>query len=434
MARAKDAPTVTGGMIDPYVERTLARRGEAAENRLLTAMQGASAMARQGLAGEQAMEQERLRGEQALHQQAVAAASEDRRTAEAERARREEMAYRRVNDEANRMLEKQLADAQLKFQKAQMAQDLAEAEQARKMMMDLERIKVYKDIRLGEQQRNVTLSIFKMAAQRDTAAQKAQTEFEESELRVDKALKAHDKTKVSIVDRLKDDPELRLDPSLKHTDKYKQMQLQDVDPFSALQKQMVLAGSKVRVADLSPENQWALVSEIRNRRVDSEDLRTAWSALEGMEAILDEKVTDAHDANNKADENYWRWARLRINNMKTTLSTLTTVEEKIYDEDRTVGFLARSGLGPILGLDTGNQVKKAREQGIDYTNMLEAFTGAMEPHEDYNVPGLETKEMQSFQNDLNMMLTEERQKKQPTIRLAPGTEVRRPFEWYGGAR
>lgn len=405
MARAKDAPTVTGGMIDPYVERTLARRGEAAENRLLTAMQGASAMARQRLAGEQAMEQERLRGEQALHQQAVMAASEDRRTASAEAARRDEMEYRRVNDEANRMLEKQIADAQLKLQKAQMANELEDAERSRKLAFDLERIKVARDIRLGEQQRNTILSMTKMAAQQETSRQKALTEFISSKQRTDQILGVHDRTKLNVVSRLEDDPELRLDPALKHTDEYKQMQLKEVDPFASLQKQMSIEGSKVRVSDLFPENSYVLENEIRKRRVDAEDLRTAWGVLDGMEAVLDEKVADAKNANNKADENYWRWARLRVNNMKTTLSTLTTKEEKVDDEDRTIGFIARTGLGPILGIDMGNQVNRALETGIDYTNMLDAFTGAMEPYAPLDVPGLETKDAQSFLTDLNAMIT-----------------------------
>jgi hypothetical protein len=392
MPRAKDAPTVTGGMIDPYVERTLARRGEAAENRLLTAMQGASAMARQRLAGEQAMEQERLRGEQALHQQAVAAALEDRRAAAAEAARRDEMAYRRVNDEANRMLEKQLADSQLKFQKAQMANNLAEAEKARKMAMDLERIKVYRDIRLGEQQRNATLTMIKMAARQETSRQTILTEFIDSEQRVDQALGVHDRTKINVVRNLRDDPELAVIPGRRP------------EPFSALQKQFTLEGSKVKADELMPENVHMLKDKIRKREIDAEDLRTAWSVLDGMEDTLDEKIKDAVSGNDRAMEHFWKWTRLRISNMKTGLSTLTTNEEQVEGEERTVGFVARTGLGPILGTDTGNQVKRARENGIDYTNMLEAFSGAMEPYERYDVPGIETKEVRSFLDDLNIML------------------------------
>jgi len=90
MARAKDAPTQTGGEISPYVQTSLQRGKQQAENRLVAAMQETGATQRTAMAEQGATERAGMQAATQRAGMAAQTASADKRAAEDERARRED--------------------------------------------------------------------------------------------------------------------------------------------------------------------------------------------------------------------------------------------------------------------------------------------------------------------------------------------------------
>ena len=116
MPRGKDAPTRTGGQIDPYVQRSIQQSKQLSENRLVTAMQESGATGRAQIAAGATAS----RGDSSLavarEQSASQAALADKQSAEDERARREDRKYTQTMTEASQKFQGKQAELEREFQ------------------------------------------------------------------------------------------------------------------------------------------------------------------------------------------------------------------------------------------------------------------------------------------------------------------------------
>lgn len=403
MARGQEK-SIVGGQIDPYVQTSMQQNKQQAENRLVTAMQQSGATQRTAMQERGAGERASLQAQTQREGMAAQAESDDKRAAEAEIGRREDLEYRKTNDNANRVLRKGIADQDITFRKAEMAQDLTSAEQAINLQLDLATIETAHRIREGEATRNMLTSMAKMGKEREEKKQKLITLATNAKNKTDQGKNLHSLLVTNVGKRLQDDPQMRLDPTEKIGTEKKLQDLKRVNPLEAVQKQITMEQSKIVIEDLLPENIHKLVKQMSEGDVTAMDIRSTWGVIEGSISIFDDRVTDAEDAGNNEDANYWKWQRLRLNNIKVALQGLMNNKTSITAQKGvTVGSMARDGLGIILGLDTGSEVNKLIEEGGSLNDMPDLMSGAAEPYPPFNITGLRTKAGQGYLDNINQL-------------------------------
>ena len=303
MARGQEK-SIVGGQIDPYVQTSMQQNKQQAENRLVTAMQQSGATQRTAMQERGAGERASLQAQTQREGVAAQAESDDKRAAEAEIGRREDLEYRKTNDNANRVLRKGIADQDITFRKAEMAQDLTSAEQAINLQLDLATIETAHRIREGEATRNMLTSMAKMGKEREEKKQKLITLATNAKNKTDQGKNLHSLLVTNVGKRLQDDPQMRLDPTEKIGTEKKLQDLKRVNPLEAVQKQITMEQSKIVIEDLLPENIHKLEKQMSEGDVTHMDIRSTWGVIEGSISIFDDRVTDAEDAGNNEDANY----------------------------------------------------------------------------------------------------------------------------------
>jgi fido (protein-threonine AMPylation protein) len=161
MARGQDKPTVTGGGVDPYVQQSMAQNKQTASNRLLSAMQEASANKRAATAEQGANQRntQQIQAEQEMN--AANRAMQDRRAAEAEKGRREDMEYKKSIDQAQMALTKELEGNRLDWEKAKNSQDLERAKEAEEIEFDLRKLDSIFQARQTANNNNIMTTLLK---------------------------------------------------------------------------------------------------------------------------------------------------------------------------------------------------------------------------------------------------------------------------------
>lgn len=388
---------ITGGQIDPYVQQSLQRGRREAENRLLTAMRERGATERTAMTERGATERAGIQAATARAGMAAQAAQDDKRAAEAERARREDLEYRQVNDEANRALEKAIADQNIALRKAEVAQDMEMAERSIALQLDLATIDAAFRAKQAEADRNMYHSMFKVATNQEEMKEKSITNYINAKNETDQIKNVHSLTVENVGARLRDDPKMRLDPTERAG---------AVDPFGAIQNQLAMEQSKIQIEDLRPENTHRLIKQLSEGDLTFMDFRKAWGVIDGTLSVLDEKVKEADESGNEELVKYWKWSRLRLNNIKVGFQELMNDRTSVTaQENVTVGSIVRDALGPLLDFNTGSQVNKLLAAGLDYESMFNAFSQGQDPYAPLSVIGLTTKEGQQHLDRLNNLIT-----------------------------
>ena len=407
MARAKDAPTKVGGQIDPYVQTTMQRGRQQAESRLLAAMQEKGVTERATMAERGAGERAALQAQVQREGMAAEAELSDRRAAEDEIGRREDLEYRRINDEANRAIQKAIADQNIELRKAEMAQDLESAEKAMDLQMDLALIDVAHKMREGKATRNMLETMTKTFRGQEIIKQKKITNYVNAKNETDQVKNIHSQAVIDVGNRLRDDPRMRLDLPEKKVSLEK-LEEERTKTFAAIQDQIALKQSKVELMDFLPENKHRIVKQLSEEDLSMMDIRTAWSVIEGALPVLDERVKEAEDADNELAAGFYRKRRLRLNNIKANMQSLLDDRTSITNQQNvTVGSVSRDALHPILGLNMGTEINELIESGVGYDAMPDILSGTMDAYPPFDVPGLKTKGGQRFLEGINTLLTKQ---------------------------
>lgn len=254
MPRGKDAPTRTGGKIDPYVQRSILQSRQLAESRLLAAMREAKATSRtamteagatsrtamqetgamrraelgeRGAAGRTAMTVQGAleratmaeggatarAGIQAGAQRGVAASqaeSEDKRAAEAVRAQREERKFATTMAETAREFQAKQAQLNRDQQNAIITGDRKAKDEIEKRREALRRFNIELGMDAAERNTNAMLSIIKGSLKRETSMEKAKTVLEEEATRFDKDKDVYLKTRERVTEAVEFDKRMDL--------------------------------------------------------------------------------------------------------------------------------------------------------------------------------------------------------------------------------
>ena len=408
MPRAKDAPAQVGGQIDPYVQRSLQQGKQQAQNRLLAAIQESGATRRtarqeSGAAMRTGMQM----GGQAYSErrrQAAQAELSDKRAAENERGRREDLEYRRINSEANRKLQRAIADQNVELRRAEMADDLEAAERATDLQLDLATIDIAHKMREGKATRNMMHSMFKTFEGQEKIKQKNITNHTNAKNEYDQTKNIHSQAVTDVGNRLRDDPRMKLDLPEKGVTLEK-LEEERSKTLGAVQDQIALKQSKVGLEDLLPENIHKVDKQLSEEDLTMMDIRTAWSVIKGALPVLDERVKEAEDEDDKLAAGFYRKRRLRLNNILVSVQGLINSETPVKNQpNMTVGSTVREAIGPMLNLSMGAEVNELIESGVNIGDIYDKWSESMEEHAPYDVPGLKTKGGQRFLEGINSLL------------------------------
>jgi len=395
----------TGGQIDPYVQRSIQQSKQQAESRLVAAMQEAGATSRTAMQESGASERAGIQAATQRASMAAQAEQADKRAAEDERARREDREYQRINAEANRKLQKAIADQNIELRKAEMAQDLKASENATDLQMDLALIDVAHKMREGKATRNMLETMTKTFKDQETVKQKKITNYVNAKNETDQTKNIHSKMVTDVGNRLRDDPRMQLDLKKGMPLDVEKLEVERTKSFEAIQDQIALKQSKIILEDCFPDNIHRIDKQLSQEDLSMMDIRTTWSVIEGAIPILSEQIKEAEDEGNELAVGFYKRRRLRLNNIKVSLQGLINSDIPIKNQpNQTVGSVVRDALGPILNLNQGAEINELIESGIDFDAMPDILSGSMEAYAPFDDPGLKTKAGRGFLVGINNLL------------------------------
>lgn len=393
MPRAKDAPTRVGGEISPYVQTSLQRGKQQAESRLVAAMQEAGAAGRTAMTERGATERA---GIQAATQRGIAAsrlASEDRRAAESEIARRDDQKFTTTMEKIkgelrakegeldramhlaiakdNREDKKEIAERQLSFDKFRAT--LAEKAQIRDT--------------------NLMVSILKGTRNREDDKEKRKTTMYGQSDKFEDDKEIYELAKESISESILNDKRMDL-PARKPRPAFRGAPIgitypapaepieNVADPMGVLQDLITKEEGRISVENLSSANIHKIEEQIINEEVKTEDINRVFGAMDAMlEAVAEKRLS----VDKKSDEfDFWNDQHINMSQFKRNLTKLEDSTKKIKgSETQTVGKEIIYALRTIRREYLGNRVSRYRaEFGDENFDALEdELSGPREPYE-----------------------------------------------------
>ena len=417
MPRAKDAPADVGGQIDPYVQRSLGQSKQQAQNRLLAATQEAGAARRtarteSGAAIRAGMQM----GMQAASQrrsEAAESALQDKRAAEAERARREDRKFATTMAEASRDFQAKQALLDRDQQDAIIKGDRKYKDEIEKRREALRRFNIELNMDAAERNSNAMLSIIKGALKKETSMEKAKTVLEEEAARFDKDKDVYLKTKERVTKAV--DSDKRMDGMVprsawdvytggkevgvstlgfvspvavgyrfyKEGKKVKEEGL--ANPMGVLQDQIGKYGGTISVEELAPENINKIEDQIQKGDIKTEDINKTLGALEGMMEAVKSRRTAADKDSNEFD--FWQDTFLTMSQMQDSLEGLANSKKKIAgSETETVGARVQYALGTVQDSSLGGRAARMRDLvGGNFEAVFEEMTKSVQVPKLYGI-------------------------------------------------
>lgn len=418
MARGQETQR-TGGELSPYVQSSLQGNRQAASNRLIAAMQQASAGQRQS---EAIASQEKIAGQQMQAQQtaqAADAAMQDKRAAEAEAARREDMKFSEMQNRLNREAQAEQERLRRDFLTAQSAEDWKRTKELRQEQMDADNL-LYRDmLAANERTVNAIVSMTKGMANNQTAAQKAITLADDALSKEKMTMDTYNARKDTIKKGIKRDksmdlpviPEFErssrpveftkimanlttglLDPrQIIRMDKELRVEnkafAQSVRPKDVLQAQINKNQSKINILDLMPDHTQNFTKKIADNKISAEDITIAWAGLKSYGEVIDEKLDDAKEGS--PEERFWEKERSDADLMENSIKQSIFDTTKINDTE-TVGARVRAAIGKIEGFSSesvlAQKQRLMREAGVqDPMALYNELTKGIEPYKLYEI-------------------------------------------------
>lgn len=423
MPRGKDAPTITGGQIDPYVISTMQQNKQQAESRILTAMQEEGATQRAGIASATQLKSQEMQGQQQIQAQAAATAADDKRAAEAERGRREDMKFTEAMQESNQVFTAKQAELAKEHGLAMVKGDRTYAEKIRDEQDALRRFEIEKQTFAQIRSTNAILSVLKGGMQRESSKEKALTVLSQEADQFDKDKEIYERTKTRVTEKASSDRRLtypiggkfemkgaRVTPQMGFGAGYAQIPtLQPgttADPMGVLQDQLDNNQVKISVEDLAPENINKLEDSILNGTTSAEEIRSTLGVLEGMKDVLEQRRKDNPLKTDEAAYDFWNNSYQTVIDMRNAVEGLAKSQKKIEGQEKeTVGSRVQYALGVIRNTSLGGQAARLRElsQG-DFEAVFDDMTKAIDPYKPHEITPDMTPYEQEIRQEENAML------------------------------
>ena len=378
MARGKDAPAITGGQIDPYVAGTLQRGKEMKQSRLLAAMKEKGATERAGIASSTQLQTAGIQQETSLKMQAAQSASDDRRAAEAERGRREDMKFTETMQQSTRTFQAKQAELSKEHQLAMVKGDRDFAEKIRAKQESLRRFAIEKQTAAQERSTNAILSVVKGSLNRESAKEKALTVLSQEADKFDKDKTIYERTKTRVIENVGTDRRLDLPIVGKFTlGKARGFAIlpgvappvgkelipgTQADPMGVLQDQFDKNKAGVSVEQLAPENIHLIEDALQNGTLSAEEIRSTLGVLEGMKDVLEQKRKANPLSAGEDAYDFWNGSYQSIIDMRDAVEGLADSPKKVTDnEQETVGSRVQYALGVIRDNSLGGRASRLRE-------------------------------------------------------------------------
>ena len=417
MARGQDAPNKSM-QVDPYVQQSIMQGKEQANNRLIAAMQQASAGQRQKQAGTQQAVSQGMQMQQEQQMMAAQSAQQDKRAAEAEAARREDMKFQEQQNSQTQEFQAEQNKLQREFLSAQASDDREAEQRLRKDLLDAQQLQFRDNLEATERMVNSIVSMTKGMANNETAKQKFLTLADKEAQKTEQTVEMYEVARKNVIAGVKADKRMDLPPPTTTWGKMKRIKEAGVlskpesgalqliptpgltaayqiakgtvktaeggtaDPMAVL-SQFERNQSKINVGDLTPDTVSNLEKNIVNGEITAQDITSAWASIRGMKDVIAEKIADAKV--NSPEEKFWDKQQGQLDLMESSISGLLNSKTKISgNETETVGARIRFALGPIEGFSLGSLIqqrkKLMKEAGVqDPFAMYNEFTKGIEP-------------------------------------------------------
>ena len=387
MARGQDAPTRTGGQIDPYVQSSIQQNKQLASNRLLTAMQEQGATARTTMQEQGASGRTAMQSQGQLQMQAAQSAQEDKRAAEAERGRRDDREFADRQNKAQQLFEAEQSRLHMQHEDKLNKGMLDEAEKIRQQSRELALIDIEIERDAADRTANVNLSIAKMMIKGDTERERIFTTLADSEKKDIEDQGSHakvidDTTRRISLDKRMDLPAIEPRPAFRGASAGMTFALPEqknlADPMGIMQDQLAKYNPGLEVDNLSPSKIHKLEQQIMEGKIASEDIRSTLGVITAMKNTLEGKINSA----GKEEVDFWREKLERLYDMEDAVTSLKNSKRQIKDSKMlTVGTSVRTALGAVYpGMSMGSKVSELKKGGMDFSGILNEMTKGREPY------------------------------------------------------
>jgi len=406
MPRGQDKPVQSGGEISPFVQQSLAQNKDLANNRLLSAMQEAGATSRTVMQEQGATDRTAMQIQGQRQTQAAQIEADDRRAAEAEKSRREDMQFTKAMTESNQLFQAEQAQLEREYQDASKADDREYLEKLDKRRESLRRFEIERNLTAQERSTNAMLTMIKGSMQKETAQEKAVTVLQQEAEKFDKDKTVYERTISRVEESVKLDKRMDLPtpvsirgripskgkvikdmvtgvPILEGYKQYKNIKSikEDIrggvaNPMGVLQSQLDEQETGISVEDISPENIHNLESQIQEGKVSPEKIRATLAALNGMANQLDKRYTSTSET----DADFWKDSYRDTIRMRDAIERLSNSTKKLSgDENRTVGSIINDSVGVIHNSSIGGLATRYKEiAGGDFSAVLEEMTKSLQ--------------------------------------------------------
>ena len=385
MPRGKDAPTITGGQIDPYVASSIQQGKQQSQNRLLTAMKEAGAGSRTATQERGASERAAMGNQAQLRAQAAQAESDDKRAAEAERGRREDREFAKVEAQVSRDFEVKQEESRRLFEKSLIEENRKETRESRQMMLDVQGQQLQDILESEERSTNAITSTLKGMSQQELAKEKMETLSAEATDEADQIEDVH----TSLIEG----------STRKFSERDKSYFLGGFDNFSSDSAKSVGSGmvmealndldKNFQYEDLFSRNIQDVSDKIKEGKLVPEDLRTALGVLDGVTANVEQRLKEATDPD---EIKFWDHQNNMLFGMRDGLLGLLQNKDPIPGSPgQTVGSKMRDAFGPVLGFSQGQRIKQRKafrvEAGVSAPfSLLEDYTKSIDPYKPREYP------------------------------------------------
>lgn len=395
MARAQDAPNIAGGEINPYVASSLAQNKQLANSRILTAMQEEGATQRTAmttsaqLAGQQMQNQAQLQG------QAAQMAQDDKRAAEAEVGRREDLEFRKTVSEQTQAYQNEMAalDAR-KVTLDEMGFELSKSEiEYRNALNELNAVGAMKQAELST---NVALKQLDTFGNIMEAAEKEQTTAMLEKDKFSNQVGRYDFIKTDTLRKIELDkrwdglvPGVVLPATAREAltvggQKAYLERVREADPKSVLQTELDSNQVDFSAADATPANIHKIEDLIIDGKVTEVDISNSIGVFDGTSAAISKKLEGLDEKTNKKEYDFWKKQLRDVSSMKEEISKLRfRTERKVKGNDtKSVAAVVLSGLGPsnpTFAPNFGAQILERTKKGMDVKSAIADLKRQIEP-------------------------------------------------------
>lgn len=413
MARGQEKQ-ITGGQFSPHVQQSLAAGKEQAQNRLLTAMREKGATERTQMSEAGATERAGIQAGTQREAMAAQAEQDDKRAAEAERARREDQRFTESMAEVSREFQAKQSELDREQQMAIIRGDRKEKMRIEAKREALRRFNIEMNLDANERNTNAMLSVIKGGLKRESTMEKAKTTLYQEADKFDRDKQVYNtiKDRVSTnvgLDKRMDYP-IILPEDVKFTDSsigqvmgqaargpvsVVQSYLErkrgrkaigegkTADPMAVLQDQIAKHGSNIAVEQMAPESINHIEDQMQRNEIKTEDVNKTLGVIEGMLVALDAKRKTAEGK----DADFWGDNYLVVASMRDSLEGLSHSTKKIEgSETETVGSRVRYALGTVYNTSLGGRAARLRDLvGGDFQNVFEEMTKPLQVPKLYEV-------------------------------------------------